>query len=237
MHLVNPGKDFLPLKGGDGGGSHRTPSGFQSPRVKRLEKCGGVGKAVVVGTVASQHGPYLNIEIGIMLGRRPDRENQMPGIEFGDLAVVHPALENGGLLVDQGFQLALEHGQGARRAVQHLVGEQAAFARQVARHLDLAANIGGDFGEGIAVFVHLRQRRQPGLEQAEDEGFVDLVLVPEIIEQVGLGHAGGGGDLVDRGAAKPVVGKYVERGIEDAFPLFRLNARSGSGLRNRHSAP
>ena len=49
------------------------------------------------------------------------------------------------------LEVALEHVDDARRALQHFVGKQPAFARKVARHLQLAADIGADLGDRVAV--------------------------------------------------------------------------------------
>src|SRR6185312_7267485 len=112
----------------------------------------------------------------------------------------------------------------ARRALQHFVGKEPALARKVARHLELAADVGADFGDRIAIGIHLPQRRQPHVEQFGDQPLVDRLLAREVIEEVGLAHPRRLGDLVDRGAAKAVVGKDLERRIEDAILLFLLDA-------------
>jgi len=43
----------------------------------------------------------LHVEIGIMLGQCPDREDQMHGIDPGNPTLVHPAVQDHGLVVNQ----------------------------------------------------------------------------------------------------------------------------------------
>ena len=69
-------------------------------------------EAAIAAFPGSEHRAHLNIEIGIVLCRRPDRENQVPGVEFGDLTGRHPVLHHRSLLIDQRLQLTFKHGKG-----------------------------------------------------------------------------------------------------------------------------
>ena len=59
---------------------------------------------------------HLNTEIGVMLGRRPDGEQQMTRIAGGQLASIDPALQNGGLFIDKLPQLGLQEIADMRRS-------------------------------------------------------------------------------------------------------------------------
>ena len=58
---------------------------------------------------------------------------------------------------------------------------------------------------------------------------MDLLLAAEIVEQVGLRHAGRLGDLVDGRAAEAVRGEDVERRFEDHLLLLLLDAGAARG--------
>jgi hypothetical protein len=88
--------------------------------------------------------------------------------------------------------------------LQDLIGEQPAFARKLARHLELAANIAADFGDRVAVGIELAERIEPGVEHAVDQCAVHRLLGAEIVEQVRLRHASHLRDLVDGRAAKTI---------------------------------
>ena len=53
--------------------------------------------------------------------------------------------------------------------MQDFIGEEAAFARVIAAEFDLAADVAEDFGDGIAVFVHLADDAGIVMAQADGE--------------------------------------------------------------------
>ncbi len=63
---------------------------------------------------------------------------------------------------------------------------------------------------------------------------MDVFLGAEIVEEVRLRHAGGLGDLVDGGPAKPVLGEYLQRRLEDDLALLGLDARPAFRLYRLH---
>src|SRR5688500_4889858 len=68
---------------------------------KIFQKPSRVLEAAVAAAIRPEHGAYLDIEVGIMLRRRPDREDQVIRVGPRDLAVAHPALHDLRLLVDE----------------------------------------------------------------------------------------------------------------------------------------
>src|SRR5690606_5423086 len=95
----------------------------------------------------------------------------------------------------------------------------------IARHLQLAADVAAQLADRVALIVQLSQWGQPGVEQPLHERDMHLLLGAEIVEQVGLRHAGRFGDLVDGRAAEPMLRKHVERGFEYGLALLDLYAR------------
>ena len=133
----------------------------------------------------------------------------------------------------------------ARRALQDLVGEKAAFAGEFTAHLKLALHIGQDLGQRIARRVDLAQRRKPCIHQLVEKGDVNLFLAGEVVEDIGLGEARGLGDLIERRTAIAMLREYLERSFEDALAIADLDARwlfrglqfGHAGLRVPGSAP
>ena len=159
-----------------------------------------------------------------MLGRGPDGEDEMVGIAFGDLAGLDPGADDLSLFVHQRFQGPFQLVLDARRPLQHLIGEETAFTREVARHFQLAANIAADLRFRIALRIELAQGIEPAVEHALDQRPMHGLLGAEIIEQIGLRHARHLGDLVDRAAAESMGGEDIQRGFEDQLLLLFLDA-------------
>src|SRR5690606_33869972 len=109
-----------------------------------FEEAGGILEAPLAGASLTEHRADLNVEIGIMLRRRPDREDQVIGIAAADLAGLDPGADDLRLLVHQSLQGTVQLIGNVRRTLQHLIGEETALTRIVARHFKLAANIGAD---------------------------------------------------------------------------------------------
>src|SRR5690606_38046538 len=191
-----------------------------------LEIARRVLEATFAAAIRPEHRTHLYVEVRIVLGGGPDREDQMVGVGAREAAGLHPALDHPCLLVHQRLQLALQHRHDARRALQDLVGEEPALAREIARHLQLAAAVGPQFPERVTFGIEFAQRREPCVQQPLDQGLVDGVLGAEIVEQVWLRHAGGLRDLVDRRAAEAMRGKHFKGCFENALALFGLEARA-----------
>ena len=155
----------------------------------------------------------------------------MVGIAFGDLAGLGPDADHLRLLVHQAFQRPLQLVLDMRRSLQNLVCEQPAFSREIARHLELPADIASDLRFRIAFRIEGSERLQPVEEHPVDQRPVHGLLGAEIIEQVGFRHAGHFGDLVDGRAAKAPGGKYIEGRLKNLFFLFFLNTCAPLGLR------
>ena len=176
----------------------RDPSRGQQFSVER----GDEGVGTFEGVIVSKDRADLNIEIRIMLRQRPDRENQVIGVNPGDFSLIHPAGQDRGLFVDQSFEIRRQSLMNARRALDKLIGEQTAFARQVAAHLKLAPDVGQYLLQWITVFVQRVKRGQPDFEQAEQKGGVNRLFRWEVVEQVRFAEPCLGGNLIYRCAAK-----------------------------------
>ncbi len=93
----------------------------------------------------------------------------MVRIAFGDLAGLRPSADDLGLLIDELLQRTLQLVFDMRRALQHLVCKQPAFARKVARQFQLAANIAADFSLRIALGIEGAKRLKPSIEHPVDQ--------------------------------------------------------------------
>ncbi len=63
----------------------------------------GILKATIPFASSSEDRPNLNIEVGIMLSRGPNREDQMERITIGKLPSPAPAPDDRGFFLDQDF--------------------------------------------------------------------------------------------------------------------------------------
>ena len=147
--------------------------------------------------VGTQHRADLDVEIGIMLGHRPDAEDKMIGIDGGDLALGDPCLDDPRRIIHQDFHRTGQEVANGRCAMQHLIGEEPRCLGIVARHGHLGADIAGDLGQRLAIGVEAAQGGEPLGQRLFQDGAVDVVLAVKIIEKVGLRHPGPLGDLVD----------------------------------------
>ena len=66
--------------------SGATLAGNKSVDEQRLQVARGILESSLAGKPLSQHSAHLNVEVGIMLGRCPDREDQVMRIDRIDLA-------------------------------------------------------------------------------------------------------------------------------------------------------
>ena len=153
----------------------------------------------------------------------------MIGVDRRDPARVAPRTDHGGLFIDETFQIALDRGHHARRPLQDLIGEEPAFARHFAAHLQFAAHVAHDLRPRLSCRVKRAQGRKPHIHQPAQQLQVDGLFRGEIIQQVRLGQARRRGNLIQRGPPKPLSGKDLERGVEDRFGIAPLDA----GLRAR----
>ena len=117
-----------------------------------------------------------------------------------------------------------------RRALDDLHREEPGLHRVGAREGDLAGDVGADLGLGIALRRYVLQGLQPHLQGPAQDRAVERLLAAEVVEQVGLGHAGGGGDLVDRRALEAVAREDAEGGFQDLLLVDRLDAGALAGL-------
>lgn len=214
-------------------GKTLTPKGIRSqPADEELfQKPRRILEAPFARMFLPQHGTHLNVEIGVMLRRRPDGEDQVVGIAFDDLARLRPGADDLRLLVDQFLQRPLQLVLDMRSALQHLVGEEPALAGKIAGHLQLAADVAADFRLRIALGVKGPQRLEPGVENSVDQRPVHGFLGAEIIEQVGFRHASHFGDLVDGRATEAACRKHVEGRFQDLLFLLLLDSRPPQGFR------
>ena len=109
-----------------------------------------------------------------MLRQRPDRKDQVHRIDLGNLAFRNPAFDDCGLFVDQVFQPALHDFGQAWCTLQGFVGKQAAFARHLFAHLQLALNVLQQFFARLAVRIDVAKRLQPDIQQVHQKGAVDV---------------------------------------------------------------
>ncbi|MCY1313170.1 hypothetical protein D9M70_636700 [compost metagenome] len=111
-----------------------------------------------------------------------------------------------------------------RSTLQHLVGEEPAFARIVAGHFELAPDVAADLGDRISLGIELAQGIEPGIEHPVDQRPVHRFLRAEIIKQIGLRHARHFGDLVDGRAAETIGGEDFKRRFQNALFFLFLDA-------------
>ncbi len=160
-----------------------------------------------------------------MLRQRPDREDQVMRRQVGDASLNGPLPQDRRFLVDERLQIARQRVGDARRALQDLVGEEAAFARIEAAHLELAMDIGEDLGHRVAVRIERPQRIEPGIQKPLQQRGMDRLLRAEIVQHVRLRQTRALRDLVERRATKAVGREHVERGLEDRLAVAGLNPR------------
>src|SRR5262245_18782618 len=103
----------------------------KSAEEQLLEKTRRILEAARSRMLLPQHVSNQDVVVGIVLRRRPNRKDQVIRIAFGNLAGLGPGADHLRLLVDEALQGTLELILDMRRALQHLVGEQAAFARKI----------------------------------------------------------------------------------------------------------
>lgn len=65
---------------------------------------GGILETPFARMLLPQHRTHLHVEIRIMLRRRPDGEDQVIGVAFGDLAGLGPGADDLRFLVDKALQ-------------------------------------------------------------------------------------------------------------------------------------
>jgi hypothetical protein len=150
---------------------------------QRVQIAACLGKGIVAG---AEDGADLRVEVGVVLGESPDREDQVLGLYAGDAAFVHPAGQHEAFLVHEAFEVAFDGRRHAGGALQDFVGEKAAFAGVVAREIQFSAHVGEDFGHGIPCGIHRSQGVEPGVEETRQEGLVDRFFRGEVVEEVGL---------------------------------------------------
>ena len=109
-----------------------------------------------------------------MLRQRPDRKDQVHGINLGDFALCDPAVDDCGLFVDQVLQPAFHDFRQAWGTLQGFVGKQAAFARHLFAHLQLALNVLQQFFARLAGRIDVAKRLQPDIQQVHQKGAVDV---------------------------------------------------------------
>ena len=146
------------------------------------------------------------------------------GIHRGNLALGHPLFQNAGLFVNQAFQRGLEELLDGGGAMQDLVGKETRCFRPFGRHGKLARDVAPDLRHGVAAWVDVGKGLQPAGQGFLQNRDIDVLLALEVIEQVGLGHAGAFGNLVNGGATETIGGKHFERRIQDNPAVHLLNA-------------
>jgi hypothetical protein len=97
--------------------------------------------------------------------------------------------------------------------------------RPLEGHVQLGGDVAGEFAHGVGGGIEGAERLQPVGQRAFQHGFVDVVLAAEVIEQVRLGEAAAGGDLVDGAAAVTIGRKHLQRRVQDDLLVLRLDAR------------
>ena len=78
-----------------------------------------------VSAAPAQHGRHLGIEIGVGLGRGPDREEQMGGLDWVHAALGDPGADYGGAFLNPRPERAGEEVAHDRSAGDHLQGKDA----------------------------------------------------------------------------------------------------------------
>ena len=146
----------------------------------------------------AQHSADLDVEIGVMLGQRPDRDDQMVRRHGGNAAFGLPTRDDGGLFIDEVLEIATERFHHPWRALQDLVGKETAFAGIVAAEVKFAADIGEDFRDWVAACIQIAQRVEPVGQEPAKKFDMDRFLGGKIVEQVRLAHPRRLGDLVER---------------------------------------
>jgi hypothetical protein len=110
--------------------------------------------------------------------------------------------------------------------VQDFIGKQPRRLRIVARHCQFRRNVARQLDNRIALGIERLERLQPVGQRVFQHRDIDVLLAPEIIEQIGLRHLGPRCDLIHRRAPESEGRKDFERRRENDLPVRRLNARS-----------
>ena len=100
----------------------------------------GLGRGFVVAVFEfglAGDGGDLPVKVGVGLGRRPDAEHQVMGVDRGDLATIDPGLDAGDIVLGLAVELFDLFFAQVRGAVHDFTGKHLGSKRQVARYKDL----------------------------------------------------------------------------------------------------
>ncbi|MNN09972.1 hypothetical protein D3C81_1228820 [compost metagenome] len=157
----------------------------------------------------------MPVEVGVGLGRGPDAEHQVVGIDGGDLPAVDPGLDAldvvFGLAIELFDQIAAQVGG----AVHDFAGEHLGGERQVAGDADLRANVATEHFTGLAVRIERSRSLQDGLDDAFQNLAVEVLLGFEVVVDVGLGQSRLGCDVAGFGRSEAFVGEFLTGGTQD----------------------
>ncbi len=174
-------------------GQARISARGQQPPVEGVEK---VGRGVERVLIAHQRAD-LNIEIRVVLCRRPDRENQVMRVHGRDFARINPVLDQLCLDVDQRLKVRAECRVDTGGTLDNFIGKQVAFARVRAAHLELEMDVCEDFFERVAIRIKGAQRVEPGFQERRKQALKNGLFGGKIIEQIGFAERGLTGNLIN----------------------------------------
>src|SRR5260370_9979932 len=201
------------------------PGGPRSARLARQaaieDEIGDVGcrrgEVAFIEPLSAEHGADLDLEIGIVLGGRPELEDKMLGIDGPELAALEPLPDHLRLLLDALAQVGRQVGFKERRAMQDLVGKALRGIRAGARPVEFPRDVIGDRLGGLALRRKAVELVEPQLQDIGQHGAVELGLGTKVIVQVGLGQTRLRRDGGRGGAREATFGEHRFRLLQEAL--------------------
>ena len=121
-------------------------------------------------------------EVGVMLCRRPDHEDEVMRVAARQSALRHPAPQQRHLAVDQHLELPAQDVLQHRGAAHHFDRKQPRRLGIVPRVFELLGYVIGQRRARVAVGLDAGERHQPGVQRPPQRGEIEFLLGAEIIQ-------------------------------------------------------